>query len=118
MLNATQLPDVLDTITKWVESRGGKGPAERDAKKVEAYLVKLMEPGAGLGGVEAAIECLKWMEVILGERWKDEAMETGGDFEVGEKDRKAGKEWWDTWRRFLGSISKRCEETMGAPIRL
>ncbi|KAI9639788.1 uncharacterized protein MKK02DRAFT_18867 [Dioszegia hungarica] len=106
MLNATKLPDVLDTITKWVDSRGGKGPAERDAKKVEAYLVKLMEPGVGLGGVEAAIECLKWLKVILGERWKDEA------------DRKAGKEWWDTWRRFLGSVSKRCEETMGAPIRL
>lgn len=118
MLNATKLPDVLDTITKWVDSRAGKGPAERDAKKVEAYLVKLMEPGVGLGGVEAAIECLKWLKVILGERWKDEAVEMVDDFEVGEKDRKAGKEWWDTWRRFLGSVSKRCEETMGAPIRL
>jgi DNA repair protein REV1 len=116
MLNAQKLPDVIETITKWVESRGGKGPAERDAKKVEAYLVKLLDPGSGLGGVEAATECLKWMKMILGERWPDEAA-AHVEWAL-RKDRQAGQEWWTTWRRLLASVSKRCEETMGAPLRL
>lgn len=120
MLNAQKLPDVLDTITKWVESRKGNGPAERDARKVEAYMVKLVDPATGLGGVEAAVECLKWMRMILREKYRDELAEQGetGWWGVSDKERRVGKEWWDTWRKLYGSVSKICEETIGAPLRL
>jgi DNA repair protein REV1 len=108
LLKATSLPDVLDTVTGWIESRGGAGPAARDANKVKAYLVKCMAPEAGMGGPENAVEVLRWMRSLLRDMWA-----SGVDGETG-----AGKEWWDTWAGFRDQVDRISRERFGAGIRL
>ena len=110
LLNAQDLPDVLNTIERWIASRGTKGPAERDSKKVEAYLVKLIDVDQGLGGIEMAVECLKWMRLILVERH--------GSDHVAEGEHSAGKQWWSTWERFKSNVSQRVLDALGAPLIL
>jgi DNA repair protein REV1 len=108
LLKATSLSDVLETMTRWIDSRKGAGPAARDANKVKAYLVKCMAPEAGMGGPENAIEVLRWMRSLLEEIWgRGEVMEDT-----------AGKEWWDTWDGFREQVNRISLERFGAGIRL
>lgn len=100
LLKATALTEVLSTVTKWIESRGPAPPAARDANKVKDYLVKCMKPEAGLAGPQNAVEVLKWMRVILEERWDPEGVEL----------REAGREWWTVWR----DMRQTCDEAMRA----
>lgn len=125
LLNATELPDVLNTITKWVESRKGAGPAARDAKKVKAYFVKCMQPESGLGGAEVAIEALQWMRVVLEQAWgaREDFMSDGDDapwdLQAEHVDQKGpGKQWWATWDDFKDEVQKINTERYGAPLRL
>jgi len=106
LFNATTLSEVTDTITKWIDSRKGSGPAIKDAKKVEAYLVKCMRPEFGLGGMELAVEVLKFMRVTIDERWEE-----GIEDDV-------GGEWWGTWRGFRDVVDGLCREAFGAGLRL
>jgi len=108
LLKAVSLPDVLETVTRWIESRGESGPAPRDAGKVRTYLMKCMGPGIGLGGVENVVEVLKWMRSVLLERWEEDDKEN----------RQAGKEWWATWRGFKDEVDRISLRRFGAPIRL
>lgn len=108
LLNVTALPSVLDTVAKWIESRGSAAPAIRDANKVKMYLVKCMGEGSGLGGVEHATEVLKWMRTILRESWEEE----------GREERPAGKEWWISWREMRGACDEVAVERCGARLRL
>ena len=107
-LKAKSLPDVLETVSQWVESRGSAGPAHRDAAKVKVYLVKCMSSEAGLGGIENAVEVLKWMRTVLLEYWEKDGQET----------REAGKEWWTTWKEFKGELDDISVKQFGAPIKL
>ncbi|KAK8864399.1 hypothetical protein IAR55_001647 [Kwoniella newhampshirensis] len=123
LMNSTDIEDVTDTIEKWIESRKGKGPAGRDAGKVMTYLkrcVGIHKSGCGLGGVERAVEVLKWMRVLLGERWADQEEVMGDDDDELEEDvkTKAGREWWIVWRGFRDQIDKICEERLGAGLRI
>jgi DNA repair protein REV1 len=106
LFNATTLSEVTDIITKWIDSRKGSGPAIKDAKKVEAYLVKCMRPEFGLGGMELAVEVLKFMRVTIDERWEE-----GIEDDV-------GGEWWSTWRGFRDVVDALCREAFGAGLRL
>jgi len=106
LFNATTLSEVTDMITKWIDSRKGSGPAIKDAKKVEAYLVKCMRPEFGLGGMELAVEVLKFMRVTIDERWEE-----GIEDDV-------GGEWWGTWRGFRDVVDGLCREVFGAGLRL
>lgn len=106
LFNATTLSEVSDIITKWIDSRKGSGPAIKDAKKVEAYLVKCMKPEFGLGGMELAVEVLKFMRVTIDERWEE-----GIEDDV-------GGEWWGTWRGFKDVVDGLCREAFGAGLRL
>jgi DNA repair protein REV1 len=106
LFNATTLSEVTDIITKWIDSRKGSGPAIKDAKKVEAYLVKCMRPEFGLGGMELAVEVLKFMRVTIDERWEE-----GIENDV-------GVEWWGTWRGFRDVVDGLCREAFGAGLRL
>lgn len=109
LLKATSLPDVLDTVTRWIESRGGAGPAARDANKVRAYLVKCMAPEAGMGGPENAVEVLRWMRSLLRDMWDPSGID---------RDAGAGKEWWETWAGFRDQVDRISRERFGAGIRL
>jgi len=106
LFSATTLDEVTDIITKWIDSRKGSGPAIKDSKKVEAYLVKCMRPEYGLGGMEMAIEVLKFMRVTIDERWEE-----GIEDDV-------GGEWWGTWRGFRDVVDGLCRESFGAGLRL
>jgi len=106
LFNAITLSEVTDIITKWIDSRKGTGPAIKDAKKVEAYLVKCMRPEYGLGGMELAVEVLKFIRVTIDERWEE-----GIEDDV-------GVEWWDTWRGFRDVVDGLCREAFGAGLRL
>jgi DNA repair protein REV1 len=108
LYNATTLPEVTEIITKWIDSRKGSGPAIKDANKVKAYLVKCMQPEYGLGGMEMAIEVLRFMRVAIDDRWEEEGCE----------DDLAGREWWETWRGFKGAIDQLCRKSFGAGLRL
>ena len=105
LFNATTLDEVTDTVTKWIDSRKGSGPAIKDSKKVEAYLIKCMRPEYGLGGMEMAIEVLKFMRVTIDERWEE-----GIEDDI-------GGEWWGTWRGFRDVVDGLCRETLGAGMR-
>lgn len=108
LLKATSLPAVLETVRRWIESRGNTGPAARDAGKVKTYLIKCMGPEAGFGGVENVVEVLKWMRTVLLETWEKDGKEV----------REAGKEWWATWSGFKEETDRISVERFGAPIRL
>lgn len=125
LLNATDLPDVLRTIERWVDSRGDNGPAERDSKKVLAYMLKLLESGQGLGGVEVIVECLGRMRLVLEEKWgemdgSERGMSVGAGAGAQERDKriKAAEEWWATWTRFRDAVSEGMERSLGAGLRL
>jgi len=79
----------------------------KDAAKVKAYLLKCVEEPAGLGGMDAAVEVMRWMKVILSERWDDE------DVEV----REEGKEWWRVWRDFKEGLDGISIKRFGASLR-
>ena len=106
LLKATTLPDVLDTITKWIESRKGAGPAKKDSSKVLAYFVKCMQPDQGIAGVEMVVEGLKWMRSVIRERYSD--TETDGP----------GGEWWVTWEAMRREVDGICCKRFGAGLRL
>lgn len=120
LLNATELPDVLATITKWVESRKGAGPAARDAKKVKAYFVKCLQPESGFAGTEVAIEALQWMRVVLEQAWgarEDFMVQDDAPWE--ESDRTGpGRQWWATWDDFNAEVQRISMERHGAPLRV
>lgn len=105
LMKATALPDVLETITKWIDSRKGGPPAERDAGKVQTYLVKCFDPGMGVGAAENAVEALKWMKLELKDRWPGEEAE-------------AGLVWWQTWRRYVEAVNKASVKSLGASITI
>ena len=128
---------MLRTIERWVASRGQKGPAERDSKKVEAYLLRLVDPDQGLGGIEMVVECLKWMRLILAERHgqRDSVSDRpdgesvaagGGEGQVTAQESsddaadlmQARRDWWATWDRFRGNVSQRVYDILGAPLVL
>ena len=104
LLKATSLPDVLETIDRWIDSRKGGPPAERDAAKVKLYLVKCLDEGVGVGAVENAVEVLRHMKLEIEDRWPAE--------------NEAGKAWWDTWREFVRAVNERAVLRFGAPLRL
>jgi DNA repair protein REV1 len=108
LFNATTLPEVSEIITKWIDSRRGSGPAVKDAGKVKAYLVKCMTPEYGLGGLEMAVDVLKFMRVEIDERWEEEGCE----------DDLVGREWWDTWRGFKEAVDQLSRATFGTGLRL
>jgi len=108
LLKATALPDVLETVTRWIDSCKGGPPADRDAGKVKTYLVKCLDKGTGVGGAENAVEVLKWMRMELRARWPED--ENGEDG--------AGKVWWLTWRGFVGIVNELAVKRFGAPLRL
>ena len=108
LLKATSLPDVLETVTRWIDSRKGGPPAERDAGKVRTYLIRCLDEGTGVGGPENAMEVLKWMRLELRARWPECETRNEG----------AGKVWWAVWRGFLGSVNDLAVRRFGAPFRL
>ncbi len=109
LFNKTALPDVLDIVTKWIDSRGNAGPAERDAGKVKAYLRKCLAAEAGLAGVETVVVVMKTMRGIIGEKW---------DEEVGISSGVAGGLWWETWRSMKREMDELSLRTFGAPLKL
>ena len=108
LLKATALTNVLETVSRWIESRGASAPAARDAGKVKTYLIKCMAPEAGMGGPENASEVLKWMRSILLESWKEDGQEV----------REPGVEWWAIWRDLRKEVDQISLRRFGAPIKL
>ena len=108
LFNASTLSEVTDIVTKWIDSRKGSGPASKDANKVQAYFVKCMKPEYGFGGMEMAVEVLRFMRVAIDERWEEEGCE----------DDLVGSEWWSTWRGFRDTVDQLCRDKFGAGLRL
>ncbi|WVQ82365.1 hypothetical protein IAT38_004493 [Cryptococcus sp. DSM 104549] len=113
LMGSTEVPDVLDTITLWVESRKGGPPAGRDAGKVGGYLKKCVE--GGMGGVERAAEVLRWMRVLLREKWGSDEEPKGGEEGSAEE---AGKVWWRTWREMRDEVVAASEQRFGAGLKI
>lgn len=110
LYNASTLPEVTDVITKWIDSRGGSGPAARDANKVQTYLLKCLDQSSGLGGVEMAVEVLKYMRVAIDARWEEGSCEDGDDI--------AGTQWWATWATFRAAVDTAHRQRFGVGLRL
>jgi DNA repair protein REV1 len=102
------MPDILQTVTRWIESRGSAAPAVKDAAKVKTYLLKCVEESSGVSGLDSAVEVMKWMRVILLERWDEEDAEQ----------REEGREWWRVWREFHEGLDGVCWKRYGAGLRL
>lgn len=113
LMNSTELPDVLRTIELWIESREDSPPAEKDAIKVTAFLKKCLNDGEGKvgDGVEKVVEVLRWMRVIINEKW---AQDEGPNESTSE----AGREWWRIWRHMKDEVNLICVEKFGAGLRI
>lgn len=111
LFNKSELPDVIDIVTKWIDSRGNAGPAAKDAGKVKTYLKKCMGVEAGLTGVETVVEVMKVMRGLLREKWTEREVQK-------EADGHAGKEWWDTWNGFKRELDEISVKRFGAELRL
>ncbi|WVQ72585.1 hypothetical protein IAR50_002143 [Cryptococcus sp. DSM 104548] len=114
LMNATTLPDILDTVERWIDSRKDNPPAERDAGKVSGYLRNSMNEstkGGKVGdGAERCVEVLRWMRVLLREKWRDE--EEGGTGLTSE----AGEEWWRVWRVMRDEVNDLSVQKFGATL--
>ena len=113
LMKATSLPDVLETITKWVESREGAPPATKDAAKVKKYLIKCMDPQVGAAGLENVAEVLRWMKVLLAEHWTYDPPSGEG---LDEDD--AGRQWWTVWKDFKEEMDRLAVRRFGAALRI
>ncbi|OWZ60274.1 DNA repair protein REV1 [Cryptococcus neoformans c45] len=113
LMNSTELPDVLRTIELWIESREDSPPADKDATKVAAFLKKCLNDGEGKvgDGVEKVVEVLRWMRVILKEKW---AQDEG----LNENASEAGREWWRIWRQMRDEVNLICVKKFGAGLRI
>ncbi|KIR55797.1 DNA repair protein REV1 [Cryptococcus gattii Ru294] len=113
LMNSTELPDVLRTIELWIESREDSPPAEKDAIKVAAFLKKCLNDGEGKvgDGVEKVVEVLRWMRVIIKEKW---AQDEG----LNESTSEAGREWWRIWRQMKDEVNLICVKKFGAGLRI
>ncbi|WVR07039.1 hypothetical protein IAU60_004078 [Kwoniella sp. DSM 27419] len=118
LFKSTELSDIYKIIETWIESRKGSGPAEKDASKVRSFLLKSVE--SGLGGVETSVEVIKWMRVLLREKWPDEEWTSEGDMPPEEDPDgiKAGRAWWQTWRGFRRGVDDLAERKFGASLRM
>jgi DNA repair protein REV1 len=126
LLKAVDLPDVLGTVTKWMDSRGQTGPAAKDAGKVKAYLLKCMD--AGLGGLENAVEVLKYMHLEIRIRWgpdlevmneeEEELWRSGSVDPILREVSVAGREWWETWRGFKAAVDEVAIRDIGAVLAI
>lgn len=112
-MNSTELPDVLRTIELWIESREDSPPADKDATKVAAFLKKCLNDGEGKvgDGVEKVVEVLRWMRVIIKEKW-------GQDEGLNESVSEAGREWWRIWRQMRDEVNLICVKKFGAGLRI
>lgn len=112
----------MTIVSRWIESRvsKGAGPAPKDAGKVKAYLVKCMDPESGLGGVEIAVEVLKFMRVVIEETWEESAVDDEYAMGLGMKEESvlAGRAWWATWREFRDEVERVSVQRFGAGLRL
>ncbi|ORX36643.1 hypothetical protein BD324DRAFT_656542 [Kockovaella imperatae] len=111
LLTATTLPDVLETVTKWIESREGAPPAAKDAAKVKKYLVKCMDPLSGATGVEIVVEVLRWMRTLISEQWMHSLPGRSGEDDP-------GSQWWAVWRDFKGEMDQLSINRFGATLRI
>lgn len=113
LMNSTELPDVLRTIELWIESRADSPPAEKDAIKVTAFLKKCLNDGEGKvgDGVVKVVEVLRWMRVIIKEKW---AQDEGPNESMSE----AGREWWRIWRQTKDEVNLICVKKFGAGLRI
>jgi DNA repair protein REV1 len=126
LLKAVDLPDVLETVTKWMNSKGETGPAAKDAGKVKAYLLKCMD--AGLGGLENAVEVLKYMHLEIRDRWgpdpevineeEEELWRLGSVDPILREVSVAGREWWETWRGFKAAVDEVAIRDIGAVLAI
>ncbi|ODO08076.1 hypothetical protein I350_03659 [Cryptococcus amylolentus CBS 6273] len=114
LMNATTLPDILDTVEKWIDSRKNNPPAERDAGKVLGYLRNSMNEsmkGGKVGdGADRCVEVLRWMRILLREKWWDK--EEGGTGLANE----AGEEWWRVWRAMRDEVNSLSVQKFGATL--
>ncbi|WRT66366.1 uncharacterized protein IL334_003321 [Kwoniella shivajii] len=69
LFKATELEDILKVIEQWIESRNGNGPAKKDSVKVKNWLLKSIQLASGLKGIETVVEVLKFMQIVLREKW-------------------------------------------------
>ncbi|EIW70659.1 hypothetical protein TREMEDRAFT_28996 [Tremella mesenterica DSM 1558] len=100
LYKVTELSDVLDVLSKWIESRSS--PAQRDMDKVSGYLIRCIE--GSLGGVEKVIGVLRWMRSVISDKWGDESED--------------GKEWWDAWGKMRGLVDDIAKRKFGAGLRV
>ncbi|WVQ99404.1 hypothetical protein IAU59_006537 [Kwoniella sp. CBS 9459] len=125
LFKATELADVLQVIERWIESRNGSGPASRDCDKVKAYLIKNANDIGGLGGIERAVEVVRWMRVLLREKWPKEERSKNNQSPSSEaeemelrKVREAGSDWWIVWREFRDEICLLARRKFGAVLSI
>ncbi|WVN88248.1 uncharacterized protein L203_103449 [Cryptococcus depauperatus CBS 7841] len=113
LMKATSLPDIFSTIELWIDSRKDRPPAERDATKVMNYLKRCMNEAQSKVGdeLDRAVEVLRWMRIILQEKWCDEAT-------TDEKKSEAGKEWWKVWHEMVNELNAMSVNYFGAALRI
>ncbi|WVF71459.1 hypothetical protein IAT40_006263 [Kwoniella sp. CBS 6097] len=123
LFKSTDLSDVLEVIERWIESRNGSGPASRDCDKVKTYLLKNANDIGGIGGIERAVEVIRWMRILLREKWPDQEQESMGEATnidsnglEARKMREAGMDWWIIWREFKDEICSLARKKFAAVL--
>lgn len=100
----TSLPDVLEMVTEWMQTRGGDMPIEGEVRGLRKYLLRCVEPAtSSLGGVENATQVLAW--------WRRACKSLTAEEVV-----------IDAWRRtFLAAkkeVDAACRKRFGSGLRL
>ncbi|WWD02976.1 hypothetical protein V865_001019 [Kwoniella europaea PYCC6329] len=130
LFKSTEIEDILCVIEKWIESRNGSSPAQRDIDKVKNWLIKTMSTSGVLGGVERCIEVIRYMRIVLREKYplqedmivkhkdiileEDQQEEGEGD----EDENRVGRCWWIVWKDYTAEVQERARKLFGAELKI
>ncbi|WVW83916.1 hypothetical protein I302_105938 [Kwoniella bestiolae CBS 10118] len=128
LFKSTEIEDVLGVIERWIESRNGSSPANRDIEKVKSWLIKSIS--SPIGGTERCVETLVYMRMILREKYplqedmvlastkmpvnRGEEEEEEGD----EQENEVGKCWWGVWKDYKDEVQGRARKLFGAELKI
>nr|XP_019010954.1 uncharacterized protein I206_04259 [Kwoniella pini CBS 10737]OCF49735.1 hypothetical protein I206_04259 [Kwoniella pini CBS 10737] len=123
LFNLIEIKEILKIIENWIESRIELGilPANKDILKVKNYLIKSIN-SKGLLGIENSIELIKFMKLILREKFPlQENFESQNNLQIEEGDEienKFGKIWWNIWKDYKNELQFKVKSLLGSELKL
>nr|XP_018263083.1 uncharacterized protein I303_04574 [Kwoniella dejecticola CBS 10117]OBR85241.1 hypothetical protein I303_04574 [Kwoniella dejecticola CBS 10117] len=165
LFKSERIEDILVVIERWIESRNCTPPASKDSEKVKNWLIKSLitagsssgsgtgsgsglgaGAGAGLGGVDNVLEMMRFMRMVLREKFPlqedmvlssstpsntepETDMDTDAqgpgrnghadeEEEGDENENRVGKAWWNVWKVYRNELQIKAKELLGAELKI